>query len=171
MHMKEALKFSLTLSDRAVLGVIDEMSETPTTFPTPNGGCHPLWVLGHLTFVEGTIPQILFGENNPVAEWDVMFGQNSEPVADSNAYPPFATVRDKYRELREKNLKILDSLAEGDLDKSTKAPPKGREREFATYGQSFLVLALHQTMHRSHVTDARRAAHSAARAAEAVNQR
>jgi len=45
-----------------------------------------------------------------------------------------------------------------DLDKSTNAPPKGREWEFATYGQSFLTLALHQAMHRGNVTDARRAA-------------
>ena len=53
---------------------------------------------------------------------------------------------------------LLESLSDADLDKPTKAPPKGREREFATYGQSFLVLALHQMLHRSHVTDARRAA-------------
>ncbi len=53
---------------------------------------------------------------------------------------------------------LLEPLSEEDPDKSTKAPPKGREREFATYGQSFLVLALHQTMHRGNVTerDARR---------------
>ena len=57
---------------------------------------------------------------------------------------------------------VLESLTEEDLDKPTKAPPKGREREFATYGQSFLVLALHQTMHRGNVTDARRAAGRAA---------
>jgi uncharacterized damage-inducible protein DinB len=66
-------------------------------------------------------------------------------------------VREKYLQLRERNLKILESLTEADLDKPTKAPPKGREREFATYGQSFLVLALHQAMHRGNLTDARRA--------------
>jgi uncharacterized damage-inducible protein DinB len=60
--------------------------------------------------------------------------------------------------LREQNLKLLESLSEADLDKTTKTPPKGREQEFATYGRSFLALALHQMMHRSHVTDALRAA-------------
>ena len=59
--------------------------------------------------------------------------------------------------LREKNLKLLDSLSEQDLDKPTVAPPKGREREFATFGTSFLVIAMHQMLHRSHVTDALRA--------------
>ncbi len=169
MHTKDAIKFALTVSNRAVLSVIDEMGGAPTTFPTPNGGCHPLWVLGHLTLVEGMIPTILFGEKNPAAEWQQYFGENSEPVADAKAYPPFSEVREKYRQLREQNLKILDSLSDADLDKSTKMPPKGRENEFATYGQSFLVLALHQTMHRGNVTDARRAAGSVAVATRAAS--
>lgn len=158
MQMKVALRFALTISDRAVLNVIDQMSDAPTTFPTPNGGCHPLWVLGHLTFVEGMIPQVLFGKENPAADWQRYFGQDSESVADPEAYPPFATVRAKYQELRSQNLAILDSLSEEDLDKATTAPPKGREQEFATFGQSFLVLALHQAMHRGQVTDAQRTA-------------
>ena len=158
MHMKDAIKFALTFSNGVVLSVIDDMSGAATTFPTPNGGCHPLWVLGHLTLVEGSIPAILFGDKNPAAEWKQHFGENSEPVADATAYPSFTEVREKYLQLREQNLKLLESLSEADLDKPTKAPPKGREREFATYGQSFLVLALHQAMHRGNVTDARRAA-------------
>src|SRR5216683_170829 len=169
MQTKEAIKFALTVSDGAVLSVIDKMSDAATTFPTPNGGCHPLWVLGHLTLVEGIIPAALFAEKNPTAEWQQYFGENSQPVADARAYPPFAEVREKYLQLRERNLNILESLSEADLDKPTKAPPKGREREFATYGQSFLVLALHQTMHRGNVTDARRAAGRAAVATRAAN--
>jgi hypothetical protein len=158
MHTKEAIKFALTTSNGAVLRVIDQMSDSATTFPTPNGGCHPLWVLGHLTMVEGMIPEVLLGEKNPVAEWQKHFGENSEPVNDNRAYPPFAEVREKYLELRERNLRLLESLSEEDLDTPVNAPPKGREQEFATYGRSFLVLALHQMMHRSHVTDALRAA-------------
>ena len=158
MQTKEAIKFALTVSDRAVLSVIDEMSSAATTFPTPNGGGHSLWGLGHLTLVEGMIPAVLFGDKNPAAEWQQYFGEDSKAVSDAGAYPPFAEVRKKYLQLREQNLKLLESLSEADLDKPTKAPPKGREREFATYGQSFFVLALHQTMHRGNVTDARRAA-------------
>ncbi len=158
MHTKETIQFALAGSDRSVLGAIDKMSDAPTTFPTPNGGCHPLWVLGHLTLVEGMIPEILFGEKNPVDDWQRYFGQNTEAVADAGVYPPFATVREKYRELRARNMEILASLNEEDLDKPTKAPPKGLEHEFGTYGRSFLAIALHQFSHRSHVTDAQRAA-------------
>ena len=78
-------------------------------------------------------------------------------------------VRAKYTELRARNLRILDSLTEADLDKPSAAPPKGRDREFATFGQRFLVLALHQAMHRSHVTDALRASRPTALAANAAD--
>ncbi len=177
MQMKDAIKFALTVSNGAVLSEIDKMRDAATTFPTPNGGCHPLWVLGHLTMVEGMIPAVLFGDKNPAAEWQKHFGsnvtidggENSEPVDNAGAYPPFAEVREKYLQLRERNLSLLESLSEEDLDKPTKAPPKGAEQAFATYGKSFLTLALHQTMHRSHVTDALRAAGRTALAAAASN--
>jgi hypothetical protein len=160
MNTKDAIQFALTLSNGAVLGAIDEAKDAPTVFPTPNGGCHPLWVLGHLTLIEGTIPAILYGEPNPVAAWHSYFGEGSQPIADAATYPSFDTVRQQYQELRDHNLIILKSLSDADLDKPTFAPPAGREREFATFGSSFLVLALHQTMHRSHVTDSIRAGKS-----------
>jgi len=158
MQTKDALTFALTMSDRAVLSSIEEMRDRPTTFPTPKGGCHPLWVLGHLSLIEGGIPNVLFGEPNPVADWYPLFGEGSEPVADASAYPAFDEVLAKYRALRANNLSILAGLSEADLDRATAAPPKGREREFATFGQTFLVLAMHQILHRGNVTDARRAA-------------
>lgn len=158
MQTKEVLQFALIASDDAVMTEIDKMKDDLTQFPTPKGGCHPLWVMGHLTLVEGMIPAVLFGEENPVAGWHALFGEDSESVSDINQYPRFSEIRTKYNELRAKNVALLASLSEMDLDKPTMAPPKGREREFATFGSSFLALALHQAMHRSHVTDALRAA-------------
>jgi uncharacterized damage-inducible protein DinB len=158
MSKKELIKLALTVSNGAVMNEIDKMSDAATTFPTPSGGCHPLWVLGHLTLVEGLVPEVLYGEKNPAADWWALFGENSEALADPEAYPAFAEVRARYQQLRERNLQILESLREEDLDRPVKAPPKGREHEFATFGSSFLVLALHQCMHRSHATDALRAA-------------
>jgi uncharacterized damage-inducible protein DinB len=169
MQTKDIIQFALTLSDGAVLSVIDEMSDASTTFPTLNGGCHPLWVLGHLALIEGSIPEILFGEKNPLEQWQQYFGTGTEPVADTGKYPPLSEVREKYIQLRERNLKLLESLSEEDLDKPTSTPPKGLEHEFGTYGQSFMTLALHQTLHRGHVTDARRAAARKVLATQAAN--
>jgi hypothetical protein len=169
MQTKDAIQFALTLSDKAVMGLIDQMSDDPTRFPTPNGGCHPLWVLGHLTLIESFIPGILFGEPSPVAGWQKLFGENSEAMDDATAYPSFTEIHKKYQQLRKRNLDILASLSEADLDKSTMAPPPGREQEFSTFGRSFLTLALHQALHRSHVTDALRAAGRMAPALQAAS--
>ena len=48
MHTKEAITFALTLSNKAVLSVIDEMSGAPTAFPTQTAavtrcGCWVTW--------------------------------------------------------------------------------------------------------------------------------
>jgi uncharacterized damage-inducible protein DinB len=61
-------------------------------------------------------------------------------------------------QLRRKNLQLLDSLSEVDLDKRTSWQPKGVEEHFATYGKALLTLALHQMAHRAQITDAIRSA-------------
>src|SRR5258706_15235155 len=92
MHTKDAIKFALTVSNGAVLSVIDEMRGAATTFPTPNGGGHPLWVLGPLTLVGGTIPAAVFGDKKAAAEREEFFRGGSEPAARGKGYPPFPQV-------------------------------------------------------------------------------
>ncbi|HEY3738779.1 MAG TPA: DinB family protein [Bryobacteraceae bacterium] len=157
MTAKQTIQLALTMSDGAVFSAIEKISDQPTAFPTPNGGCHPLWVVGHLAMVESIIPHVLYGETPQIPDWQSLFGQDTQPVADAAAYPPFAEVKAKYRELRERNLKLLDSLSDADLDRPSKNPPAGREREFATFGSSFLTLSVHQLLHRGNVTDSLRA--------------
>src|SRR5437870_12969323 len=99
MHTKDAIKFALTVSNGAVLSVIDEMSDAATTFPTPNGGCHPLWVLGHIPLIEGMIPAVLFGDNNPAEEWTPLFSESLIHVEDAEEFPPLAVAREEERQL------------------------------------------------------------------------
>ena len=47
----------------------------------------------------------------------------TEPISDVTAYPPFDEVLRTYRELRAKNLGLLEEIGEGGLDRPTKAPP------------------------------------------------
>src|SRR5258705_8451219 len=79
MHMKDAIKFALSISNGVVLSVIDEMSDAATTFPTPNGGCHPLLVLGHLTLGEGIIPAALLAKKKPPGAGQHYFCGKSPP--------------------------------------------------------------------------------------------
>ncbi len=158
MYTKDAIRYALNMADQATMRSLATIEDAPLTFPTAKGGCHPLWVMGHLAFVEGITHEMLGGGANPVAHWAEIFGQDTIPTADAAQYPAFAKVRDKYMQLRYRNLQLLDSMTEADLDKPTPWQPKGLEEHFATFGRAFLTIALHQMAHRAHISDATRAA-------------
>jgi hypothetical protein len=158
MKAIDVIKSAMELSDRATTGLIEDMRDAPMTQPTPRGGNHPLWVLGHIAFIEGNIPHVLFGEKNPVEHWAALFAPGTEPTTDPGAYPPFDEVLRRYKEFRARNLRLLEDLGEEGLSRPTVAPPRGLEDLLSTAGQTFLVIALHQMSHRGQVADARRAA-------------
>lgn len=154
----QTIRFALHLADQAFLQLAEDMRDAPLQRPTSSGGNHPLWLLGHVAMVEASVPHVLFGEPNPLERWAHLFAAGSEPKDDSAGYPSFDEVLAAYRDLRARNLKILDGLGEADLDRPTKAPPRGLEQVLGTFGQTFLVVAMHQMMHRGQLADARRAA-------------
>src|SRR3954471_12566355 len=125
MYTKDAIRFSLTLAEQSVMRSIGSIEDAPLTFPTGNGGCHPLWVIGHLAVVEGMTHQLLAGGENPTAEWGAVFGPDTIPTSDATHYPAFEEVKARYGELRRKNLALLESFSDADLDKPTPFQPKG----------------------------------------------
>ena len=158
MKAIDVLKNALNMGDRGMMMLLDDLRNAPTAAPTPRGGNHPLWVLGHITFVEANVPHVLFGvEPNPLAHWATLFAAGTEPTSDPKAYPSFDEVLSAYQEARAKNLKLLDEIGEAGLDRPTKAPPKGLERPLATFGLTFMTIAMHQMNHRGQLADCRRA--------------
>lgn len=154
MTTKDAIRYALGLAEGAFLPAVDAIADAPLTYPTSNGGCHPLWVMGHLAVVEGMLTSMLTHGQNPVQQWEPLFAQDSVAVADAGHYPSFEQVRRTFLDLRRDNLERLDALIEVDLDRATPWQPKGLEEHFSTVGRAFLTVALHQTMHRGQVTDA-----------------
>jgi uncharacterized damage-inducible protein DinB len=158
MKAIDIIRNALQLADQSTLSLIEDMRDAPLTQPTSRGGNHPLWVLGHITLTEGNIPQVILGEPNPVAHWAPLFAPGTEPKADASAYPPFEEILRTYRDLRSRNLRLLEQLGEEGLDRKTAAPPKGMEHVLGTVGAAFLVIAMHQMNHRGQIADCRRAA-------------
>ena len=157
MKAIDVIRTALQVSDQAFTRLAEDMRDAPLTSPTPRGGNHPLWVLGHLTLIEGNVPHVLFGEPNPVAKWAGLFKPGSEPTNNADAYPSFEELLRTYRDLRARNLQILEQLGEAGLDRPTKCPPRGLEAFMKTAGEALLVMALHQMSHRGQIADARRA--------------
>jgi hypothetical protein len=157
MKAIELVRWALQKTDGWATGAAEDLRNTPLVQPTSRGGNHPLWVVGHLAVVEGSIPQILFGEPNPVEHWAPLFGQGTKPTTDARAYPPYDEVLKTYRDLRAKNLARLEAIGEAGLDKAPAAVPPGFENEMSTMGHTLLVIALHQMSHVGQLADARRA--------------
>ena len=158
MKTVDFIRKGLEWSASATLALVDDMQDAPRPFPTPKGGNHPLWVVGHLAHSEGEVLRIMLGRPNPLADWKEQFGAGSQPKADAKVYPSLFEVRKAFTDARAGTLDILSSLTDADLDKPSKECPPELTEFVGTYGQCLLLLVIHPMHHRGQVADARRAA-------------
>ena len=158
MQSIDLIRDNLKKSTTRVLARVEEMREHCMVFPTPRGGGHTLWVLGHLAYIEALVIRgFMFAEPNPLAEWQELF-DGPDTTGDVGQYPPFDQVLARCREMRESTVALIDSLSEDDLDRASANAPKGFEDTFGTYRLCLQYAADHWYMHRGHLADARRAA-------------
>jgi hypothetical protein len=119
MQSIDLIRDNLKTSRDRVLARVEEMREHCVVFPTRNGGCHMLWVLGHLAYIEALVVRaFMLGERNPLAEWEEVF-DGADTSGDISQFPPFDEVLAKCREVRQSTIALLDSLSEDDLDKAS----------------------------------------------------
>jgi len=154
----DLIRDNLNKSTARVLARVEQMEHHGLVFPTPKGGCHTLWVLGHLAYIEGLVVRsFMLGEPNPLAVWQDLF-DGADTSGDIRDYPPFNQVLARCREMRRSTVTLLESLCEDDLDKPSANAPHGYEDTFGTYRLCVQYVADHWYMHRGHLADARRAA-------------
>ena len=55
MQSLDLIRDNLRRSEQIVLARVEVMREHCAVPPTRNGGCHTLWVLGHLAYVESLV--------------------------------------------------------------------------------------------------------------------
>ena len=158
MQSIDLIRDNLTKSRDRVLTRVEEMREHCVVFPTPDGGAHTLWVLGHLAYIEALVVEgFMLGRRNPLAEWEEIF-DGADVGGDGTQFPPFDQVLAKCRAVRQSTLSLLDSFSEEDLDKASAKVPEGFEDTFGTHRLCLQYVADHWYMHRGHLADARRAA-------------
>ena len=158
MESIDLIRDNLKKSRERVLGHVEDMREHCVVFPSPRGGGHTLWVLGHLAYIEDlVVRKFMLGDENPLADWEEIF-DGADTTGDKDLYPPFDRVLAQCREVRESNLTLLASLSETDLDKASAFIPMGFEDTFGTYRLCLQYAADHWYMHRGQLADARRAA-------------
>lgn len=158
MKATDVIRHALAFADRFAIPMFQDMADATTIFPTPNGGNHPHWIIGHLAVTEGELYGMINGDPNPLAYWNELFEPGTEPSDDAQHYPPYDELLAKFREMRSRTLRLLDELSEEDLDRAPKEVFPGGEELFPTVGQVFTLIAMHQEFHIGQLADTRRAA-------------
>lgn len=162
MKAIELIRWAMRMTDEGVANLAKDMREAPLTRPVVRDGAasgnHPLWLLGHMAFIEGSVASTILGEPNPVEHWAPLFAPGTQPSDDAGVYPSFDEVLMKLRDLRAANLRLLDTSGEEGLDRAPKSIPQGFEDAMSTVGRTFLLVTLHQMVHYGQIADARRAA-------------
>jgi len=158
MQSRDLIIDNLKKSADRVLARVEDMRQLAVVAPTREGGCHTLWVLGHLAYIEALVIQrFMLGRPNPLAEWEKTF-DGTDVSGAAGDYPPFDEVLATCRDMRRSTVELLEGLSEGDLDKTSAQVPKGWEDAFGTYRLCLQFVADHWYMHRGQLADARRAA-------------
>ncbi len=153
----EYIRMSLENAKGWSLGLINDMKDAPLTQPTPNGGNHPLWVLGHIVRAESDLLDgFILGQPNRFPELE-MFAMGNEPSTDAAQYPSMDELLEKFEQIRAATLAHLDTLSDADLQKESYAPEEFGPM-FGTVGACFAAMQTHMMFHTGQVADARRAA-------------
>ena len=157
MNTIDYIKMSLENSKGWVLGLIRDMQDQPLTQPTPHGGNHPLWVLGHITRAESDLfDGFILGQPNRFPELEVC-SNGKEPSYNAEDYPSMEELLAKFEQIRAATLAHLDTLNEADLDQKSHAPEEFGAF-FGTVGACYSAMVIHSSFHGGQVADARRAA-------------
>jgi hypothetical protein len=158
MNTIDYIRQEMGMSKAWIGGLMADMQDSPLTVPTPNGGNHPLWIVGHIAYSESNIFNCyILGKDNPLAKWKNVFGISSQPVNDAAAYPAYDELLAKFESVRADTLAYLDTISNADLDKPSHAP-EDRKDYFGTVGRCLTVMTTHLAFHGGQVADARRAA-------------
>lgn len=158
MESIRLIRENLWRSERIVLARIEDMRSHALVFPTPAGGCHTLWLLGHLAYIESLIIRtFMLGQPNPLAHWATMF--DGEAVSGNAAdFVSFDEALVQCRATRAETTTLLDTLSESDLDCPSRKCPDSATDLFGTRRSCFQYAADHWFMHRGQLADCRRAA-------------
>ena len=158
MHATQFIRQALEVSEANLVKLAEDMADAPLTFPTPRGGNHPLWVLGHLATTESQLTNVfMLGRDNPLDRWMNILGPGTTPSADPSTYPSLHEVVRAFKETRAATLKALDSMTDSDLDKPTPGCPPDFAPIVGTFGRCLFAIIYHTSIHTGQVIDARRA--------------
>lgn len=158
MKTTEAIRIALQLSYDWNRMLAEDLRDAPMTFPTPRGGNHPTWVIGHAAHASAGLLGMITGEPNHLAHLDATLGGTSQPTNDPATYPDYDEVMSLWEREHQRRLEALDRFDDAQLDEPPAVLPDELKSlpDFQSIGRLFIFIALHEMSHRGQLADARR---------------
>ena len=79
MQSKDLLLVGSRQAYSLLLPLLEDLRDAPLVTPSPDGGNHAHWALGHLSVTEGQFRRITVGKDNPLESIKPLFGPGSKP--------------------------------------------------------------------------------------------
>ncbi|MBX3386570.1 MAG: DinB family protein [Phycisphaeraceae bacterium] len=160
MNAIDAIRAALQLSYNWNRMLAEDMRSTPSVFPTPNGGNHAMWVVGHAVHARAGLLSMITGEPSPYHDWTSTLGGGSQPVSDPAVYPEYEELLAAWESLHKRTFETLERIGLAGLDQTPTAVPENlrNDPDFQTIGRLCVFMALHEMSHQGQLADARRAA-------------
>ena len=102
MKAIDLIRGSLQMSGQFTERLAADLRDKPMTRATPGAkggdGGHAVWLLGHLTFIEGGLRRIVRGDPHPLEHWAPLFAMGTQPSNDAAQYPAFTEILGRVRE-------------------------------------------------------------------------
>jgi len=157
MSVKQLLEHSMTIGDRLVLPMFDDLADAPLERTFENTGLHAHWMLGHVLLSEVHIIRVFaMGETNPYEDYREFFKSGPLPDPEGQGYPPYDQLLDEFRQERAHSRSVLEKLSEEELAEKPVVLPDGYEEFIPTIAACFLETSHHLFHHRGQLADIRR---------------
>ena len=124
-----------------------------------DGKAHPLWLLGHLTFVTDAIVNsvVLGGEMSLPKQYQKMFAPGmiggADISADAAQYPAWDDIVEKYKQVTVNTFELLKRAQDSDLPGGMKGTtPPGFEEFFKSFEGTLGYMLGHDSYHRGQMS-------------------
>ena len=152
---KELVKQQLQMGENLLKMFSSDFSEAECLAPPVEGGCHLIWILGHVAGTQEWAVSKLTGQAVRMPPNLVeLFKGGSKVSVDAKRYPSRAEVEDLSRRAQAATIKALDAF---DEKRWSDPSPEGVPRDyFPTAGSLWGMMGTHTFWHVGQLTDIRR---------------
>lgn len=132
--------------------LLENISEEDSMFRGKDQRNHIRWLAGHMFYCNSEVLTFLGDKDDDYKKSEKLFAYGSQISDDASSYPSLAELKEKLNSVYEKAAKLIESAADGDLEKEV-----GEGENKRTLWQMLTGYFMHDYYHMGQITNISRA--------------